>query len=59
MYDDLHAFNHVWITRYQGQTSQHAGDAAMLVFGLKVPPPESLSEATFGLYAPPGKRHDP
>ena len=44
------------LTRYQGRTSEHARDAAMLVFGLKKAPPElpqSLGEATLGLYAPP------
>ena len=43
------------VTRYQGRTSEHARDAAMLVFGLKKAPPElpqSLGEATLGLYAP-------
>ncbi len=44
------------ITRYQGHPSEHARDAAMLVFGLKKAPPElprSLGQATLSLYAPP------
>ena len=44
------------ITRYQGRASQHARDAAMLVFGLKAPPPESLGQVTLSLYAPPEER---
>ncbi len=43
------------LTRYQGRTSQHSRDAAMLVFGLKrVPaePGESPGELSLTLYAP-------
>ena len=48
------AFNR--ITGYRGRSSQHARDAAMLVFGLKVPPPMTPREASLSLYAPPTDR---
>ena len=43
------------LTRYQGRTSQHGRDAAMLVFGLKRAPVEldSLGALSLSLYAPP------
>ena len=41
------------LTRYQGRTSQHARDAAMLVFGLKNVPPETLGQVTLALYEGP------